>query len=143
MAARRPPPSPALYGCSRLAAASSRGQFDTRVAPKAHTSDRLSTSFPRACSGDMEAAVPRIRPASVLPRASVGDGETLDGDDDAVASSPVQALARPKSSTLTLPSGGTSPVGGRWSRKNAHIRLVASMLRLPGPAPPPRRRRPP
>ena len=36
------------------------------TAPNAQMSARLSTVFPRACSGDMYAAVPRIIPASVI-----------------------------------------------------------------------------
>src|SRR5438132_1603356 len=40
-----------------------------RTAPNAHTSVRLSTAFPRACSGDMYAAVPRI----TLTRDIAGD----------------------------------------------------------------------
>jgi len=40
-------------------------------------SARLSTPLPRACSGDMYAAVPRIRPAAVPVCASVGDCRRL------------------------------------------------------------------
>ena len=36
-------------------------------------SDRLSTGFPRACSGDMYAAVPMITPICVAAAVSVGD----------------------------------------------------------------------
>ena len=44
-----------------------------RTTPKAQMSARLSTALPRACSGDMYAAVPRMRPAAVPVCASVGD----------------------------------------------------------------------
>ena len=41
--------------------------------PKAQMSARLSTGLPRACSGDMYAAVPRMIPAAVPVWARVGD----------------------------------------------------------------------
>ena len=46
--------------------------------PKPHKSARLSAVVPRACSGDMYAAVPRIMPACVIAGVvSVGDIEAL------------------------------------------------------------------
>ena len=41
--------------------------------PKAQISARLSTGFPRACSGDMYAAVPMITPICVAAAVRVGD----------------------------------------------------------------------
>ena len=41
--------------------------------PKAQMSARLSTAFPRACSGDMYAAVPRITPCMVAAPLIVGE----------------------------------------------------------------------
>ncbi len=48
--------------------------------PNAQTSALLSTGFPRACSGAMYAAVPRITPAAVARAVSVGECE-ISGDD--------------------------------------------------------------
>ena len=65
-------------------------------------SARLSTAFPRACSGDMYAAVPRIIPACVIA------GDVIVGEFDAsVDSLPAgsSAFAKPKSRTFTVPSG--------------------------------------
>ncbi len=46
--------------------ASDRRYPGYNTAPNAHTSLRLSTVRPFACSGDMYAAVPRIIPACVI-----------------------------------------------------------------------------
>ena len=63
-------------------------------------SARLSTVFPRACSGDMYAAVPRIIPARVIAGVViVGDIDRL-GDEPTAGS---MALASPKSNTFTVP----------------------------------------
>ena len=72
------------------------------TAPKAQMSARRSTAFPRACSGDMYAAVPRIMPACVARAVSVGEfmARSLEGP----RSTP-SAFARPKSRTFTVPSG--------------------------------------
>jgi hypothetical protein len=61
---------------------------------------RLSTRCPRACSGNMYAAVPRIVPAILEWIVSVGE---LAGSGGGV--SVVRALARPKSKTFSRPSG--------------------------------------
>ena len=45
--------------------------------PNAQMSARLSTALPRACSGLMEDAVPRITPAFVLPIPTVGEWDKL------------------------------------------------------------------
>src|SRR5215510_1237893 len=66
--------------------------------PKAQMSVRLSTAWPRACSGLMYDAVPRITPAVVLAPVMVGDL-----DSSGLEPSAARALARPKSSTLTIP----------------------------------------
>ena len=63
-----------------------------------------STLLPRACSGDMYAAVPRMTPAAVIAAGLVIVGELASaaaaGDDDSGSI----AFARPKSSTFTVPS---------------------------------------
>src|ERR1041385_6288929 len=79
-----------------------------RTQPNAQMSLRLSTGLPRACSGDMYAAVPRIIPGIVGDApARAGEGATVGelesssvSDEDSAAN----AFARPKSSILTLPS---------------------------------------
>ena len=78
-------------------------------------SARLSTVRPRACSGDMYAAVPRMIPACVMAgEVSVGDSN---GDPAAVAAPPGSiALASPKSRTLTVPSSRTFTFAGLRSR---------------------------
>jgi hypothetical protein len=73
---------------------------------------RLSIDFPRACSGDMYAAVPRMTPACVIAGVViVGDIDTPD-----VTAAGSNALARPKSNTLTVPSGRTLMLAGLRSR---------------------------
>ena len=66
--------------------------------PKAQMSVRLSTGWPLACSGLMYAAVPRTTPAIVPSDVMVIDESRPDP-------STARAFARPKSSTLTTPSG--------------------------------------
>ena len=81
--------------------------------PNAQMSARLSTVFPRACSGLMYAAVPRIIPACVIAGdVIVGDIDML-GDDRAGGSI---AFASPKSSTFTVPSARTLMFAGLRSR---------------------------
>ena len=46
-----------------------------RTHPNAQISVRLSVGLPRACSGLMYAAVPRMVPSSVPPKLMVGDRE--------------------------------------------------------------------
>ena len=70
------------------------------TAPKDQISARRSTAFPRACSGAIYAAVPRINPALVAAAVSVGEFEMSVG-----LVSSESAFAKPKSSTLTVPSG--------------------------------------
>ena len=83
------------------------------TAPNAQTSARLSTVFPRACSGDMYAAVPRIMPACVITGVViVGDCDTF-GDDPMAGSI---AFANPKSRTFTVPSLRTLMFAGFRSR---------------------------
>jgi hypothetical protein len=48
-----------------------------RTQPKDQTSARLSTGRPRACSGDMYAAVPNSMPSTVPREVIVGDSEAL------------------------------------------------------------------
>jgi hypothetical protein len=71
--------------------------------PNAQTSARRSTGLPRACSGLMYAAVPRINPSSVAGLVIVGEFARL-AETAPLPSVPI-ALARPKSSTFTTPSG--------------------------------------
>ena len=81
--------------------------------PNAHTSVRLSTGLPRACSGLMYAAVPKITPACVIAGVvMLGGCEPSRDMGDAVSI----AFARPKSSTFTVPSGRTFTFAGFRSR---------------------------
>jgi hypothetical protein len=59
---------------------------------------RLSTCLPRACSGDMYAAVPKMTPACVAGMLMVGESS------DGAAGVPPN-FASPKSRTFTVPSG--------------------------------------
>ena len=82
--------------------------------PKAHMSARRSTVRPFACSGLMYAAVPRIIPACVIAGVViVGDIEHARQTNHAAGS---MALARPKSSTFTVPSDRTLMFAGFRSR---------------------------
>ena len=79
--------------------------------PNAHTSARLSTRLPFACSGLIYAAVPRITPTRVASLVSVGDIEL-----SASGPSSTKALARPKSRTLMSPSSVSLMLAGLRSR---------------------------
>ena len=81
--------------------------------PNAQMSARLSTVLPRACSGDIYAAVPMMTPIFVAAAVIVIVGELAASVSDRSGSS---ALARPKSSTLTVPSGRTLTLAGLRSR---------------------------
>ena len=81
--------------------------------PNAQMSARLSTALPRACSGDMYAAVPRIIPACVIAGVVIVGACDMPGDIAPVGSS---AFARPKSSTFTTPSGRSLMLAGLRSR---------------------------
>ena len=77
-------------------------------------SARLSTGRPFACSGDIYAAVPRIMPTPVIIA-----GDVIVGDCDTfIGALPIgsMALASPKSSTFTVPSGRTLMFAGLRSR---------------------------
>ena len=96
--------------------------------PKAQMSARLSTGFPRACSGDMYAAVPMITPICVAAAVSVGDWL---GSPSGLGSS---AFANPKSSTLTVPSSRTLMFAGlrsRWITPASCAASSASAICLP------------
>src|ERR1039458_5920932 len=67
-------------------------------------SARLSTTSPRACSGDIYAAVPRMRPFSVIDTVA----EPVAG--------PWVAFASPKSRIFTTPSRVTLMLAGFRSR---------------------------
>ena len=91
--------------------------------PNAQISARLSTGLPRACSGAMYAAVPRIIPARVIAGVViVGDIDTLDKDPAAGS----VAFARPKSRTFTAPSGRTFTLAGLRSRWTIPCSCAAS-----------------
>ena len=90
--------------------------------PNAQMSARLSMAFPRACSGDMYAAVPRMRPSWVIAGVvMVGDCETP-GDE---ATSGSIAFASPKSSTLTVPSDAYLDVRGLQVAVNDSLACAA------------------
>ena len=84
-----------------------------RTQPNAQMSLRLSTVLPRACSGLMYAAVPRIIPACVIAGVVIVGACDIPGDIALVGSS---AFAKPKSSTFTVPSGRTFTLAGLRSR---------------------------
>ena len=70
----------------------------------------------------MYAAVPRITPCWVAAILSVGDWDRLAFDP-----SPANAFAKPKSSTLILPSGVTLMFAGfrsRWIDAARHVQLL-------------------
>jgi hypothetical protein len=76
-------------------------------------SERLSTARPLACSGDIYAAVPRMIPAAVACIESVGEFIAFALPDPPAGSI---AFARPKSSTLTVPSARILMLAGFRSR---------------------------
>jgi hypothetical protein len=78
--------------------------------PNAQMSARLSTVFPRACSGLIQPAVPRIIPARVGEMVSLGEFAGLEGSDTCATA------ARPKSSTLTTPAAVIMMLAGFRSR---------------------------
>ena len=90
--------------------------------PNAEMSVRLSTGLPRACSGDMYAAVPRITPAAVPRAVSVGEFE-IEGVEEPLASLS-KIFARPKSRSLTRPSGVTLMFAGLRSRRTLPFSCV-------------------
>ena len=81
--------------------------------PKAQMSARLSTALPRACSGDMYAAVPRIMPRCGHRRRRHRRRARRRWLRGRAGSS---AFASPKSSTFTVPSGRTLMFAGFRSR---------------------------
>ena len=85
----------------------------TRTAPRRMPKCRcaLSTALPLACSGLMYAAVPRITPCIVAAMLSVGELPM-----SSVDVSPANAFAKPKSNTLTFPSGVSFTLAGFRSR---------------------------
>src|SRR2546425_11242219 len=80
-----------------------------RTHPNAQMSVRLSRGLPRACSGLMYAAVPRITPLAV-PLIIVIE---FDRSADVLGAS---AFANPKSKIFTLPSGVIFVLAGFRSR---------------------------
>ena len=70
---------------------------------------RASTSCPRACSGDMYAAVPTTTPASVFSTRCVLSAPAISAVDTA-------SFASPKSSTFTKASGRSITFSGLMSR---------------------------
>ena len=90
--------------------------------PNAQTSDRLSTGRPRACSGLIYAAVPRITPCTVI----AGDiivGEFIRSAFDPLASN---VFASPKSRILIWPSAATITLAGFRSRWTMPFSCAAS-----------------
>ncbi len=82
-----------------------------RTHPKPQMSARRSTGRPFACSGGMYAAVPMMTPACVARFGSVGELRMSE-----LTTGPSSALARPKSSSLTVPSALTFMFAGFTSR---------------------------
>ena len=86
-----------------------------------HASERpdvaaLVRRSPRACSGRMYAAVPRIIAAPVVIAGDVIVGDIDSARADMVAATGSIAFASPKSSTFTVPSGRTLMFAGFRSR---------------------------
>jgi hypothetical protein len=81
-----------------------------RQHPNARMSVLLSRTFPRACSGLMYAAVPRMTPVSVGLRVTVGDSDRCPFSFD------VNAFARLKSRTFAFPSSVSLTFEGFRSR---------------------------
>ena len=77
--------------------------------PNAQISLRLSTAAPRACSGLMYAAVPRMMPARVGDSVVAGDAARSFAEGSS-------AFARPKSNTFTTPASVTIMLAGFKSR---------------------------
>ena len=80
------------------------------IAPNENRSDRASTGSPRACSGDMYGAVPRIAPGVEV----VTDGASA--TEPALPSSRSTPFANPKSSSFTNPVAVTLMLAGFKSR---------------------------
>ena len=79
--------------------------------PNAQTSASFVDRLPRACSGDMYAAVPKITQTPEIGGGDVIAGSTdTSGDTGPVGSI---AFASPKSATFTLPSDGSASPPGR------------------------------
>ena len=85
--------------------------------PNVQMSARLSTGFPRACSGLMYAAVPRNMPTPVIIAGDVIVGDCDNpGIEPALLVSGAMSFASPKSSTFTVPSLRTFMFAGFRSR---------------------------
>ena len=99
--------------------------------PKAQMSARLSTGFPRACSGACRPRCRGSRRPAVPVRARVGDCDRSGREPE--DASLAYALARPKSRTLTLPSGVSLTFAGfrsRWTMPLL-VRLLERLGDLP------------
>ncbi len=103
--------------------------ISNRMQPNENTSVRASTLRPRACSGDMYAAVPRITPSCVAWYVNVGDWLRCTSARDEEDASEAVGLASPKSSTLTWPSGVSRTFAGFRSRWTTPFRCAASSAR--------------
>ena len=93
-----------------------------KTQPNAQISVRASTACPRACSGLMYAAVPKTAPCEV---------PVIVGADPAAVGSEPRALAMPKSSTFTAPSGVTLILEGfrsRWTMPWSCADAIASEI---------------
>src|SRR5262245_16783935 len=86
-----------------------------RTTPNDQISARRSAALPLACSGDMYPAVPRMMWAAVAARLKVGELAAL-ACGSFVADAGSNALASPKSSTLTEPVGVILMLAGFRSR---------------------------
>ena len=117
--------------------------------PKAQMSVRWSTARPRACSGLMYAAVPRMMPARVALGIIVGDcvmSTLLEPEPTPMIDA---CLASPKSRTLTVPADEILMLPGfrsRWTiprscaaaMASAICRAMATDLSIGSPRAPPR-----
>jgi hypothetical protein len=97
-----------------------------RMQPNDQTSARRSTGLPRACSGLMYPAVPKSTPRPVIACVRVGDNERSCAPESPDIGSAVSAFAKPKSSTLTRPSGVIFTFAGFRSRCTTPFSCAAS-----------------
>jgi hypothetical protein len=81
-------------------------------------SARLSTALPRACSGLIYAAVPRMTPMPVASAGLINVGEAVTSIAERCIdeSEDEDSFAKPKSRTFTDPSGATLTFDGLRSR---------------------------
>ena len=94
--------------------------------PNAQRSVRSSTGLPRACSGLMYATVPRMMPDCVTTGDATVGSSDMPGAVDPLVTPASASLARPKSSTFTVPSVRSFTLAGLRSRCTMPCACAAS-----------------